>query len=411
LANGANDGEAHLRALAESTPNATGFFMDSSGLLVVALGKNATAKEESSALAWLSGQIESAGIRSPDGGTARFRISRDASTRFSLASLLAWRDRLLPEVLLLQGLSNVDMNEQDGVITIAVDGEALREPVEKIVKSLQIPSSAVRIEFSTVSLNYPIPSTLLARSRPLGGGVLIGPDNCTSGIAALTPGGTPMMMTAGHCSPNRGVTDFNWITQGSSSLISYEFFDYSYSCSTGQCDHADVGYYTTDLIDFDSGIGELPYELGLIWRTDGRVAGPSATGSLNVDQTFPRLTVTSIQTYAVMNQVVDAVGRRDGWSFGSTYRTCTSVPYPAGMPAGNYRVHCLDFARYTTRPGDSGAPIFIHYPSIPASEGGNGVAFLGINAGDETAANGTKLGGFFSNSNQIRNEIGLFRFW
>lgn len=121
---------------------------------------------------------------------------------------------------------------------------------------------------------------------------------------------------------------------------------------------------------------------------------------------YSRLVATGIQSYAVQGQIVDKVGSVSGWSYGSVYRTCATV-----QTAANYKVHCSDFASYTRRPGDRGGPVFIHYPDFPPSTGGNGVSFLGLHFAADLLPNGSNKGGIFSNSNQIRNEIGNFRFW
>ena len=216
-------------------------------------------------------------------------------------------------------------------------------------------------------------------------------------------------MTAGHCSPNWGFVDNSWITQpwlNTPLSIGYEIHDDSWACAGGRCDHAELGLYNTNFIDFDSGLGELPYELGLVWRLETRVSGPTGIGSPYVNQTFPRLTVTGIQSYTVMSQLVDKVGRNSGWTFGSTYQTCVTF-----QMTPTYKVHCSDYVSFTSIGGDSGGPVFIHYPNIPPNEGGNGISFLGINVASHQTTSGVQIGGVISNSTQIRNEIGFFRFW
>jgi len=188
--------------------------------------------------------------------------------------------------------------------------------------------------------------------------------------------------------------------------LGVEQHDSQYACWNGpylqQCDHADFSYYSIGSVDYDPST-EQPYEVGLIWRLQTRDQGPYGIGSPNVDQSYPRLTVSGVQEYPVMGQVMDKVGEHTRWTWGTVYRTCasTSLQVPNG-----FKLHCQDYASYASEPGDSGGPVFVHYPNIAPSEGGNGIVFMGINW-----ANDPGRGGVFGSVRQIRNEIGNFRFW
>ena len=326
----------------------------------------------------------------------------------SLAQLLKWRDDILATVSTFPAFSSLDLDEQSGKIVIGLEKLDEADSLRGILSGAKIPADVLLIEQSSMALTYPIPGSVFSRSRPLAGGVIIGSSECTLGIAALAESGAySFLMTAGHCSPTFGVPDAYWMRQPLSGmqLMGYEFYDYSWTCAGGRCDNADIGLYTNDFVDYNAGIGEIPLELGLVWRMTARVAGPNALGALNIDQQFPRLSVTGIQSYGIMSQVVDKVGRSSGWTFGNTYKTCALVQFNA-----NYKLNCQDYASYTSDYGDSGGPVFVHYPNIAPSPGGNGITFLGINSAKHLE-NNTVKGGSFTNTNQIRSEIGLFRFW
>lgn len=295
-----------------------------------------------------------------------------------------------------------------GKIVVGIEKLEYSGAVREILESAKIPPNVGQIEQSTiVPATYPVPADLLSRSRPLAGGVLIGNRECSLGIAALSETGYPFLMTAGHCSQTLGVLDGIWMRQPQSATaqLGYEFHDYRWFCGSGRCDNADISLYTTDFVDIDSSLSEIPLELGLVWRLTQRLSGPNASGSVSVDAQYPRLPVTGMQSYGIMSQTVDKTGQVTGWTYGSTYKTCADVQFP-----DNYKFHCQDYASFTTRVGDSGGPVFIHYPNIEPSPGGNGISFLGIISAQHLVQ-GVSKGGTFSNTNQIRSEIGLFRFW
>jgi hypothetical protein len=405
------DGERHLRELAALVPTAAGFFFDTDGQLVVSLLESASRDQEQLAEEWVEREAVSANIRGSDGNIVRTAVSRVSEDRPRLSELLEWRDTIESEVLASDGFVLLDLDEREGKLVIGVTADAYVSRFRSIAERAGAPSKVVAVDVRRIAPdwpNYPIPANLLSRARPLGGGVQVGPLGCTLGIAANLPDGSPMLMTNGHCSYSMGFPDGTGMDQplGAGHVVGTEFHDYSWACSGGRCDHADLGLYSTSTIDFNSSIFEEPYELGLIWRPENRVQGPTNSGSTNVDQTFPRLVATGMQTYAVMNQTVDKVGHVTGWTYGQVYQTCTSFNLTS-----TYKVHCSDFASYTRNGGDSGGPVFIHYPAIPPSEGGNGVSFLGLHFARDLLPNGTSRGGVFSNTNQIRNEIGQFRFW
>lgn len=406
------DGERHLRELSNLVQSATGFFIAEDGRLLVSVSSTASESEVRIAESWVAQEAVTAAIKSSSGKTIETAVLRDTEARATLRELLRWRDELVDEVFSIESFSFLDLDERRGKVVVGLRDLLDTAAVWRATKSAGAPRAHISIEESTIRPDwpfYPIPPTLLSRSRPIAGGVVSGPYLCSVGIAANLPDNTPVLMTAGHCSASQGFVDGSLFHQpgGTGLNIGAEIHDLSWACPWGRCDYADLALFSTSAIDFDPLVFEEQFELGLIWRPENRVLGPTATGSLSIDQTFPRLIATSAQSYAIDGQVVDRIGRASGWSYGATYRTCASFAF--NFP--NYFNLCQDFASYTREGGDSGGPVFIHYANLPPSEGGNGVSFLGIHSGADFWPNGTKRGGIFSNTNQIRNEIGNFRFW
>ena len=406
--------DAPLRALARRSPGSAAYYMESDGTVTVGILASASDADELAAAAWVNEEVLAQGFLNAAGKPVGTQVVRDPALSYSLQSLLDWRDAGEAEWFNVGQLSFVDLDERHGRIVIGMPDRAVEPTVRAIAETLGIPADALIMETKQlVRETSSPPSDVQQRSRPLAGGVQIGTaaGTCTLGIIALTESGTPVAFTNGHCSASEGSADFGALRQNNtlgSLWFGAEAHDAVYLCRDGggpyySCDHADFAYYILSGLDYTA--PETPYELGLIWRLVQRWQGPSTPPIINlaVDQQYPRLVVTSTYSYPIYGQRVDHVGQTTGWSHGLVYKTCTTT---TSVSLPSVKKHCQDWASYHSQGGDSGGPVFVHFPEIAPSEGGNGVVFMGLHWGSD-APNG----GVFSSTRQIRNEIGNFRFW
>lgn len=391
-----------LISLCKASPSASAVFMDTEGRYRISLLPTASSSDSVEAAIWGNAEVRRAGIGSASGAPASVVVDKDRSAQHSLCELLSIADNIAPLVFADPDFSTFGINEFAGKVEVGLRSEDGIGRVERMFSQMGAPTSSYQV----MRREMPVPMSVVPwnahfRHRPMVGGVIIGPSSCTSGVVFYLPGNQPVMFTNAHCSQTQGVVDAGAWSQPSGPTFGAEIHDYEWACLVGgalrRCDYADLSAYT--LTGIDTLPGEISYEAGLIYRRADRVAGPSGIGSAEIDTIYPRLVVTSMQEYPVMNQVVDKIGMVTGWSYGAVYDTCTTVGFAY---VSSNRMYCQDFAHTSAAHGDSGGPVFEHYPSIPPSPGGNGIKFMGIFWGS---------GGAFSSVRQMRLDIGNFCFF
>jgi hypothetical protein len=207
-------------------------------------------------------------------------------------------------------------------------------------------------------------SSLQSYRRPLEGGLQIAfrrsgqaADRfsaCTLGFNALLNDGTRAVITNSHCSDRSWDFDNTTYYQpvpGFERYLGYEYRDPNgTSCgflSPNVCRDADAAAMYVDPL--------VQTHLGYLARTVNRVQGPWEAGSLSIDGSNPRFSVSGKQSWVSNGQVVDKVGRTTGWTHGGVFAACEDVS--VGYRSWS-KLRCQALATLTARPGDSGSPVF-----------------------------------------------------
>jgi hypothetical protein len=137
---------------------------------------------------------------------------------------------------------------------------------------------------------------------------------------------------------------------------------------------------------------ELPFLIGVIARPPSWVQGlADVPGSLTATGTMQ---VAATKLWAVEGEVVEKVGRTNGWTVGVVTKTCDTANY--SFQGRDVRVVCSDQATINSDPGDSGAPVFQRLDSDA-----NQIVMLGITTGRP----GPGARGIYSSLNQMRQEM------
>lgn len=371
---------------------------------------NASSDDSAKAHAWASAEVKRANIHSSRGEIAEVAVERSRDVKYSLCQLLAFAEQVAPVAFADENFVLFDVNEQSGKVEVGLSSAASVRDLSVETQKVGLPADGLLVYVAKAPTPTAVPWSALLRARPVVGGLDFGPKGCTTGIVGYMPSGQVAMFTAAHCSAVWGSVDGGTWRQNSNSanpLFGAETHDSEWPCYINggwrRCDHIDLAGYNFTNIDLNA--GEFDYEAGLIYRRVNRVIGVLGAGSPDIDTLYPRLVVTGMQEYPVMDQVVDESGGQSGWTYGTVYKTCTTTEFGGNS---NNKMYCQDFARTRSIGGDSGAPMFVHYPNIPPSPGGNGISFLGIVwAKDSSVATGT----VFGSVRQMRNELGNFYFY
>ncbi len=280
--------------------------------------------------------------------------------QYSFLQLREWFDR----VGALHPLEEVVMTDIDDVrnrLKIGLMKIEMAERVKQELTKLSIPHEAVEFEETGPLVED---STLQSYVRPVIGGLQIAYDSslCTLGFNAIRAG-VNGFVTASHCSRTRFGLDstiyYQPTTSPSTNRIGVENFDpapFSGSpCPSGRsCRYSDSSF-----VRYDSGVS---FTRGIIAKTTGAF-------SITIDGSFR---ITS-KGDAVLNQLVDKIGRTTGWSWGNVVGVCIRVD----VENTNTTLLCQTLAEYYSEPGDSGSPVFI-IPNYPYS---NDVKLAGVHRG------------------------------
>jgi len=358
--------ESEFYELAKTVPSSAGFYMNSTGAMVVQVRDQVEDDRARQAMTSLRG---SGRVKLAHGQSTPVVLQR---VQFSFVQLAVWRDRLSESVLVnTPGVLTLDLDEVANRVVIGVDDarmEQVRVGILSRLAAFGIDAAAVvfrrtqPLRLQRAMAPRPplfVPSSLTSTTDTIIGGLIIGiPGGGGLSLAACTLGfvatwnGTPGFVTASHCSTNQFGTDGSVALQDPyGRQIGYETNDPSgYFCSFNTCRGSDASFFT-----MSAGINSLR---GLIARPSG-VAAPPGTGGgpLTINSSHPYFIVNGVDAgfyYVGMN--VQKVGRTTGWTSGSLTATCVDH-YNGNWPGADV-TRCAYQASYTDEGGDSGGPVF-----------------------------------------------------
>lgn len=307
--------------------------------------------------------------------------TRVVPARFDYKMLRDFRDRSADAVLNVQGVTFLDLDEEQNTITVGIETEHPRAEVEARFKEAGVPAEATQV---VVTGRFEEDQTLQQFQRPLQGGWQIqngGGGVCTLGFITRNPrNGAPAFVTNSHCTSTFWGNDGTWFSQHlNPNWVGPEVNDPAgFSCGLfgwWRCRFSDAALVqvTSAAVDWNR-----------IARTTWWGWPYGAWGSITVAP--PPFTVTGVQNWPFNGQMVDKVGRTSGWTYGFVRRSCVS------MPRSFWKIAlCQYWADYTSVGGDSGSPVFLWW--------GNNVTLTGINWGHSdffrvaffSAAGGTRI--------------------
>lgn len=391
-------GERAFQELARRIPAFGGFYLDTAGDLVVRLTDLGQAPAARAAVAHVLQQL-AAERNNPGARLPEFRFE---PAEYSFAQLSEWRDRAAP-VFGLDAVVALDLDEQRNRLTFGLKDASGRAEVEARIADLGIPLQAVHLEVIGQSMSLASRSMAAASMtstgcthlrefcRPLIGGYQItflqdGRElYCTLGIGAIRGGSQLGFVTNAHCSDDEWNLDQTpyWQPNSGEPHMGREAVDPKGWGSLSGCEVFFV-CRESDANFVQTGSG-VEVDVGYIARPAGR-------GTLYIDTSNPRLTITSTsQVYG--GETVYMVGRTSGLLSGRVVHTCEHI-----KKTGQGRWHkvlCQDVHDGASRDGDSGSPVFLW-------SGGDHVTFLGVHWG------GNDFWGhsYFSPIRNIRNDLG-----
>jgi len=306
--------------------------------------------------------------------------------------------RALMSTVSLKRFVSVDLNEAIGrvVVTTADEQEAARIRTEIIRR---VPDSELSID---VVVGRPLELTqgvsLNARYRPVIGGI-VGRGGGTITVVGIY-NGQARLLTVSHATSTAFGPDASQLQPfqqpfGVWPWWGTEYQDLpTYRCgpwvNRGDCRRADLAAFDMNGIDVSE--SELPFLIGVIARPPSWVQGlADVPGSLTATGTMQ---VAATKLWAVEGEVVEKVGRTNGWTVGVVTKTCDTANY--SFQDRDVRVVCSDQATINSDPGDSGAPVFQRLDSDA-----NQIVMLGITTGRP----GPGARGIYSSLNQMRQEM------
>lgn len=398
--------ERHFRDLAAEIPGFAGTYLDRNGTLVIALTRDE--RREQARERVLDRLAASGRNRAALAG----RGIRFSVVRYSFEQLAAWREAIVDDVLDLPSASLLDLDEVENRLVIGVEGGTPDAAVLQILARAGIPSSAVSFEAASpvvpAQSSYYDNTYLTGRVRPLMGGTVIAPKDCTGGVTAIWQG-QQVLLTNSHCSASVDQLDSGWWSQpnypANYDNLGTEVWDtYGWDCKVTfynwkRCRHADLAAYSVTGGMLMPGESQV-FTLGRIARPTTRRHGPTtgnSAGNVAIDAANPYFVIAGTYQYPLANEVMDKIGKFTGWTYGAIYKTCTDRDAP-----GDRRIVCADAADTGADGGDSGGPVFmrIGYAGPPES-----VVFMGLTFAKELSGTGM----WFSNVQQIGRELGSFQ--
>jgi hypothetical protein len=336
-------------ALADEVPGFGGLFYDGSRRLTVYMKDPSTFEQSKARL--------SAFLIRQNGGSpaASTKTAVDIAGARVLAGtydfrelLTLYRNRILPRIVDMPGLSTTDIDETINRIVIGVTNRSLIGPAVARIASLDLPAGVVIVNEQTPARSD---SYLKDSLRPVPGGAYITVNDvkdCTLGYNLVNLIGDTIataryLVTASHCSSTRSSVDYSQAKQFGAFFATetgdppYFFHSANPDCPTGySCRNSDASlfqYYDTTIAP-----------------NHGKVALPA-----NGDSSFTSFaTITSVQSPSV-GYAVNMIGSWTGRTSGTVAHTCTNIYSITGYP--NVAMLCQARGTYVSTGGDSGAPV------------------------------------------------------
>lgn len=281
------------------------------------------------------------GAHKPRGSYVAAKVSR------SFVELARYRAALRSQVFDLPDVVSLGVKESANRVEVGIANPGAEPAIRGLVRSLGIPNEAVAI----VNVSRPHTSSHTLRSaHPNGvleGGWQIesGAGTCSLGFVALRSDGSPVFVTASHCTTTSPGYDGGTITQGGVVAGSEILDPPVFACpwmGVPECRNADAALISAS----------RPISLGKIARTTARTDADISGGPLTIDHANPTFTITSKYPDTFENEPLDKVGRTTGWSHGNVEDTCTDYNIDGWIRL------CSDRVDFATDHGDSGSPVF-----------------------------------------------------
>ena len=260
------------------------------------------------------------------------------------------------------GVGLEDLSAGAAVLDLAVE---LAVPVEMISFSEESPIRQLR-ESSRKrympSSGHTLEDVIKIPDAGLRGGYKVkalGGDYCTLGFTAMRAKRPTdsVFVSNSHCSRIPYSTDYAVWGQPDSlddQHVGYETFDpETRRCSKWRpffrhdCRESDAALIA---VTADSGIA-----LGDIARTTERKDCASDC-KIKIDPANPVIRIGSARRTNMVNDELDKVGAKTGWTYGDVKETCKDKRQEGGV-----YVLCSDMISFKVREGDSGAPVFEYY--------------------------------------------------
>lgn len=295
----------------------------------------------------------------------RYRVSRgEAITirrgNFAFSELVGWQKVLLPLLVRTEGFVSIDVDESKNQVAIGVRDDAARLSIERIIRDVGAPSTAVALEVVAEPVFL---HSLDTRVRPVSAGYRISPDAgnpCTMGWNVTALGIGAGFVTAAHCS-----NPSNPGSGGVNGFMHQALFDLFGANRIGNV-HTNPAWTRSDpecgaiesctLADAEF-VRYTNASDGVKRLVKTTVLGQQPYGASTVEASGYLTNIVGSAT-ALMNAVVEKVGRTSGWTSGTVNGTCVyqviedALVLCAGRVTGS-----------RVGGGDSGAPVFARLPS------------------------------------------------
>ena len=301
--------------------------------------------------------------------------------QYNMVELNEWYSQMKRDIWAHDGVTNTGISESRNRINIGIEDLDNRGDIVGTLEKLGITVDAVIIEQGYHAVQD---HTLRDRAEDdimEGGYQITGHDvgTCTMGFL-VERNGEAGFITAGHCTEDDwdGGSDsvrFYQPTQSTANGIGNESIDPEFSATSPGCDIDEVCRRSDSaFIGLDS---DVDYNLGYI-------AKPTSLGSTVVDHDEV-FRITAETNTLLEEEIVNRVGRSNGWKRGEMHQTCEDrISLPAGPGRPKHVVTCQNEYTVNGWGGDSGSPVFL----IP-DENSDDVELLGIHWGSYTdPANG-----------------------
>lgn len=310
---------------------------------------------------------------------------------YSFSELVQLRDSLGDHFRSMEGATSLDLDERGNRVVLGVLDQAAMSRARSLVDQLGLDASLIQIrtrEPVHPSAAASSPSglcydrelnpegTICEYGEPVRGGTITrfdvspsGTGRCTHSFPAEHDNET-FMIGASHSS----ALTYEW--DGADQQTVYESFDTTNAVGIEKYD--DPGFFQggerARYSDANLESINMATLSGEIARTKVRKTnGVIAEEGFEFDPANPTFAVSQLRQEALQGEVVDHMGVKSGWQYGTVDETCADVKGTDGF----WRLCSQGVQDKISLGGDSGAPVFIY-------DGSHSVVPLGVNWGHES---------------------------